>query len=150
MVLVLSHRGIYPKTWIGRAPCDVSTGPNGVIKAAVCEDGSVQGVPRPAKRALPGGRKRQVRLLHLRVVDVYALVPHKHLSCQEWPTYVFILEGCVRSLPCRDATATIAQRDEARLDPSSSESIEEVGLPSNLIIVEVGIAEFANVYLSTC
>jgi hypothetical protein len=61
--------------------------------------------------------------------------------------YVFVHKSGVGAFPCCDATATVAEREETRLDPRRAESIQEVRLTCDLVLVEVGITKFSYVYL---
>jgi hypothetical protein len=61
--------------------------------------------------------------------------------------YVFVNKSRIGALPCCDATAAVAECHETRLNPSRAEAIKEVGLASDLVLVEVGVSKLANVYL---
>jgi len=62
-------------------------------------------------------------------------------------TYVFVLESGVRAFPRRDAATAVAKRHETRLNPCRAEAVEEVGLASDLILVEIGVTQLPNIYL---
>lgn len=63
-------------------------------------------------------------------------------------TYVFVSKRRIRAFPSRYATATVAEREETGLDPRCAETIKKISLACNLILVEIGVAKLANVYLS--
>jgi hypothetical protein len=83
-------------------------------------------------------------------VDVYAL-NHELASDNnlQGNAYVFVLESRVSAFPCCDAATTIAQRDEASVYVGGTEAVEEVCLAGDFAFVEVGVAEFSDVDLTS-
>jgi len=80
-------------------------------------------------------------------VDVHALAISVLVLPRRQTTYVFVLEGSVRAFPSCDATTTVAERHEAGLNPCRAEAVEEIGLASDLILMEIGVAQLPNIYL---
>ena len=60
---------------------------------------------------------------------------------------IFVYERSVRTLPCRDTTSARSQGNKGGLNPGSAVPVEEVGLPGNFTVVEVGISQGPNVGL---
>lgn len=60
---------------------------------------------------------------------------------------VLVLEGRVGPLPGCDAAAAVAQEDLGGLHPCGAEAVEEVGLSGDDVLVEVCVAELADVDL---
>lgn len=85
-------------------------------------------------------------------MNVYTLSKSLALFCRRksQETYIFVHESRVGALPRGDATATTAKCHKTRLNPCSAKAVEEVGLASNFVLVEVCVSEFANVNLRHC
>ena len=62
---------------------------------------------------------------------------------------VVVGEGSVCSFPSCDTTAAVAQKDLRRLDPGGAETVEKVGLAGDDAFVEIGVAQFTHVNLSS-
>lgn len=90
----------------------------------------MQRIPGPTERTLSLNGQRRVFLAQRRVVDVDA---------------VAILKRRVCAFPRGDAAAAAAQGKQAGLDPCGAEAVQEVGLAGDFGIVNVGVAEFADV-----
>lgn len=93
--LVLRHRGVGVDTGIGRAPLDVAAGLDRVVQVGVGEDGAMQRVPRSAECALASKREGRICLLHLRIVDVYALMTVSRVAISPEPVPTYLLTKVV-------------------------------------------------------
>ena len=91
-------------------------------------------VPRATERAASRerGGDGSIGCADLRVVDVDA---------------VRVGKGRVRAFPSSYAAAAGAQGEEGRLDPERAEAVEEIGLAGDDAVVDVGVAELADVNL---
>ena len=60
---------------------------------------------------------------------------------------ILVRESGISALPSCDATAAGAERDGCGFHPEGTETVEEVGLPGHFAVLDVGIAQFADVDL---
>jgi hypothetical protein len=60
---------------------------------------------------------------------------------------VFIHKGCIGTLQCCYPAAARAERDGGVFYPCCAEAVEEIGLACYFAVFEVGVSEFAYVYL---
>lgn len=126
-VLVRRHERVLVHPRRRRGPDNVPRGQDAPVKVAVHENRAVGVVPGAAQGALPfdGWYGGLVVSEELGRVDVYA---------------VFVGEGSVGALPGGDAAAAVPQGEGRVRDVQRAEAVEEVGLPGNDGVIEVGVA----------
>jgi hypothetical protein len=130
--LILGLCGVDVESGISAGPLDKTTGLDRSIFVGIGKDGAGLCIPWATKSTLSFDRRSNgcIGGKDVGIVYVGAVLVHK---------------SRISPLPCDNASAAVAKGECGILDPERAESIQLISLTSDSTIIEVGVADFADI-----